>query len=397
MSILTQHHNLTKGEKRRLPYPNNFKESKVLWEWDEDGDLLHAFLLGLKAGNNICIDLETTGLDPYTSEITIMGISKNGFDVLLVRGAVLTASGPLQDLFNHSMQSADFRKIMHNAKFDMKFMARHYGSEFANVDCTYVMRRELVCGLEHSASLAACSYEYLGYEMSKEIRDTFIGNTVITEPMKEYAAIDVSTTWHLFPILNAYIDIEQLRDLHDNIERDCTWVVAKMELEGIDIDAPFLKVLEVDMVHKTDNEQAELDATLRILNAVPKVERKLKKYEATPDQERRGVTHVLEYKQLNVNSSKQVVDMLNKIGFDMKSSSGAALETPIYTATSLNIARETFRRDLTDAGILEVSLDIALRIAALRKSYKAINSFIIPLQDKFTNPVTGRVHASFNQ
>lgn len=367
------------------------------------------FLVGFKMECNkdsdtrLSIDLETTGLDPHTDKITIVGMSYDDEYVLLCH------PDELPDAFNEVCGSEQYRKVMHNAKFDMKFLMVHKGTTFKNVDDTYVMRRLLITGLDRPSTLAACVQEELGYTMSKEIRTEFIGNETITQDMAKYAAIDVASTWALYPELRAKIDSEQLDLCYDNIERPLTYVIAKMEVEGVDVDLEYLDQLNEMLEGKIEKFQAELDAILMANNLMPKRKRKLlvreKKergldptadlYEEVPEQE------------FNVNSSKQVVQVLNAIGFTIKSGSKEVLEEPTYSEASMKAGMKLTGLETIEEQIA-FGYDVISRLQDLRSARKASSGFVIPMsQTRFlnekgeyeghVNAKTGRVHCDFSQ
>ena len=334
MTTAFQPHNIPHRAKRILPIPHEFDEAAIRYQLLTD--LLN---MAVVKSAIVSIDLETTGLDPYTSRPTLIGLSADGFKVLLLTHEDMQNEA-VRLRFNKLMASQDVRKVFHNAKFDLKFLMHHYGTKPENVDCTYVMRRMLVAGLQgKEATLNACAYDYLEYAMDKSVREEFIGNTVMTEAMLKYAAIDVAATWHIYPILRKYIEIEQLHLCYDLIERPLVRVVAEMELRGVGVDLEYLQKLQKLLEAKTKKAQAELDATLRILGLAVAETKKLKENEKTPAQILAGITHVRDWKSFNVNSPKQVVETLNAVGFELESASADVLENPYWTdrkSTRLN-------------------------------------------------------------
>lgn len=399
MTVTTerQAHNLKNGEVRALPVPNAFVLSKVKWKVAKTADLA-AFVNGLNADDVVSWDLETTGFDPHSCKVTLIGVTKNGNDILVIKPADVDR-GAL-DKFMRDLAKHECRKVGHNAKFDIKWCEHHYGCKFVNVDCTYVMRRMLVAGLELELSdLATCSLEYLGFAHSKEVREQFKGNEVITEEMIRYNAIDVAVTWHLFPILDAYIDVEDLRPVYEHMERKLVPIIARMELAGIGVDIEYLKKFEEMLRGKTKAFQDQLDASLITLNCMPKIERALRRRDATPEQIEQGITHVIAWADsLNINSPKQVVTVLNSLGFPTKSAAKQILEDPPFSPESLAEAAERWGRpELDHSTVRLVGLDVIENIQQLRSGSKALSSFVVPLQGTYINPVTGRVHTNFNQ
>lgn len=362
----------------------------------------------------LSLDLETTGLDPHTSEITIIGMSYDGEHVLLVHPKHLPVGR-----FNRVMADPRLRKVMHNSKFDTKHLAVHFGTEFANVECSYVMKRLLVTGLDKSSSLAACAFEYLdGYVMSKEVRSQFIGTTEVTTDMAKYAAIDVAATWTIYPHIRAHIAREGLTELYEYIEKPLAVIVGEMEAEGVDVDLDYLKRLQDMLEPKIQNYQKELDSILAEYGALPTKSRdelkreKLARGVVKGSAEYEAKTKVVEeLDSINVNTPAQVVQVLNLLGFHLKSSAKEVLEAPSYTQASMREAM--VRMQKTEDEVLAIGYDVIERILDLRAARKAVSGFVIPLStvkhkvgvnkdgyDEFEghiNPKTGKIHTNLNQ
>jgi DNA polymerase-1 len=172
-----------------------------------------------------------------------------------------------------------------------------------------------------------------------------------------------------------------------------------MELEGIGVDLEYLKKFELMLKGKCADFQDQLDTSLLTLGAMPKVERALRKKDATQDQLDRGITHIRTYADsLNINSPKQVVEVLNNLGFPTKSAAKQILEDPPFSVESLSEAAERWGRpELDHSTVRLIGLDVIENIQQLRSGSKALSSFVVPLQGEYINGSTGRVHTSFNQ
>ena len=416
------------------------------------------FLLAFKArakrdkDARLSIDLETTGLDPLVGEITIIGMSYDGKQVVLAHPDRLPV-----ELFNEIMADPALCKVMHNAKFDMKWLMHKYGTEFENTDCTQIMRRMLVTGIQGAkATLEVCAQTYLGCTMDKTVTQQFVGQTEINQVMADYAALDVAATWSIWTVLHELVTNEQLTECYELIERPLIPIVAHMELDGIDVDLKFLKMLEVLLKKKIIRFQAELDHIVRSFGAMPTKTRKLlvrERAQWAVDNGRVAPLEIVEeLDTLAVNSSKQVVHVLNNIGFVMKSSAKEAMEEPFYSPASVALAAKrlevgafidnspvaicsdkpetkeqklkrlmaqlaamqgqtvepepddepleleaVWKEGMTTDEVLEVGYDVIQRILDLRAAEKALNGFVIPLQTVHISTVTGKIHTHLNQ
>lgn len=379
-----------------LTHKPKFAEKLAVAAWPTK-DEIREYLLEFKRKRTarLAVDLETTGLDPHQAKITVVGMSFDGNLVVIARPEDIP-----EDVFCEIMEDPDLVKVMHNAKFDCKFLHKRYGCKFKNVDDTYIMRRLLVTGLDVSSTLDACAYEYLGYKMDKAVRAEFIGATTITDKMVRYAAIDVAATYELQPILLDLLEQEQMTEVYAFIEKPLVQVVGAMELEGVDVDLAYLKQLEKMLIKKIARFQSDLDDLCFEYDVMPKKQRKLLKREllAMGQTYDRNTPVIVEeaYDEFNVNSSKQVVELLNKIGFDVKSGKAEVLDEPTYTKVSAERGMQQLDVDTLD-DMLEVGHDFITRIKDLRSARKALSGFVVPMQSEHINPATGRVHCDFSQ
>lgn len=399
----------------------------------------------------LAIDLETTSLDPYLGIVTLVVLTFTGQAVAVCRPEDM----PWED-FNKVMADDSLRKVFHNGKFDMKWLKLHYSVEgrkaksqielmdFNNCDDTMIMRQMLTMGLEYKtlplpADLKTLAAKYLDYDMSKETREDFIGNTVMTDEMIQYAAIDGAVTWALQPIMMKEIHANGLDLCYENIEKPLVQVVSEMELWGIAVDHEVLKTYRDLLERKQVEFQKRLDEMLIECNAMPTKRRKLNKTQMkekgimprmrivvdgktleVPNPEyAKGHYEHDEVDSFNVMSPAQCVKVLNHIGFDVEKSTKDVLETPYYTNESLRAAKARGPNPKeTDKETLNRGYAIIELLRNLRSANKQLGSFLIPLmtlkpaeepkgmtkkqrkdfyKGKFLHPVTDRVHGEFKQ
>lgn len=409
----------------RESLPHRFDAGGIVVISNDDAKLLD-WLSKLRDDSEVSIDLETTGFDPHTCVITMIGLSYDGTNVMVIDPRKFNSKF-IKDqmcslLWNHVT-------VFHNAKFDLKFLKHNYGIDeypIRQADCTFIMRKLLTCGLLTKADLATCSWEYLGFGHSKDVREQFLDNEDdATEEMEEYNARDVAITWHLNGVLQRWLEIEDLTQLYTDIERPLIPILADMELEGIDIDREYLIEFDKQLTARLAGFQKDLDRSLIGLNSMPKVKKALLKRDATEDQKERGVTHTLRYADsLNVNAYAKVTEVLNNLGFPVTSSSKEVLAALPFTAETLKAARDkwfdgTFVDDgapidvngelvTVDEWTIKKSLVIVERIQMVKAASKSLNSFIRPLigpfvndskkkHPGFINAATGKTHPRFNQ
>jgi len=182
----------------------------------------------------IGVDVEATGLDPYTDKLLLVqiGISEESY---IFNAQVMDLKGvePLIKL----LENPKIIKLMHNGKFDYGFIKLQVGAKINNIYDTMLAVGVLTAGLKRPQSLAALSEQYLETRLDKSTRKSFEElKSQITESQLKYSALD---TLVLFPIFEAQYKRLQEENLINiaKLEFAVTTVVAEMELKGIYIDA----------------------------------------------------------------------------------------------------------------------------------------------------------------
>lgn len=136
----------------------------------------------------IYFDSETTGLDPFTNQVTLI---QTYYDdkVRLTKPKPENISR-LKNLLENNLV------IGHNLKFDLKFLKHHYNIEPAHLFDTWLAEILLSGGQKarekDAATLETVAKEYTGVQLNKdpEMRESFKGGELTTEQIK-YAAYDV--------------------------------------------------------------------------------------------------------------------------------------------------------------------------------------------------------------
>ena len=181
------------------------------------------------------VDIEGTGLDPYTDKLLLLQIGTDEVSYIFDAQVLpLYGAGPLIKL----LENPKILKIMHNGKFDYGFIKLQVGARVNNIYDTMLAEGVLTAGLKRPQSLANLSEQYLETRLDKSTRRSFEElKTQISESQLKYSALD---TLVLFPIFTAQYKKLQEEDLINiaKLEFAVTTVVAEMELKGIYIDVP---------------------------------------------------------------------------------------------------------------------------------------------------------------
>lgn len=189
----------------------------------------------------IALDVETTGLDPYLSELRLVQLSDGQSTYVLdllpfnKAGTTRTATElqPLRDLL-----AGPNTKVAHNMKFDFMFIKHHLGVEVESPFCTMLASQVLSCGKQdRQHSLAAVAEYFLGITVDKTQQASDWSQEHLDLAQLEYAAKDATILISLYE--------EQLKRLGElnllevmRLENDCLASISDMELTGIYLDAP---------------------------------------------------------------------------------------------------------------------------------------------------------------
>lgn len=343
------------------------------------------YLIGLlKTSTIIGLDTETTGLDPFTSQVLLVQISVGGDDFVINRGGVgISFVTNLLNLINDN----SILCIGHNIKFDMKMLRQDTGIWIKKVHDTMIIEAVLTSGLGGKfVSLLDLVAKYCEVYLEKETRLDFLEmnhESSFSERQITYSATDVH---YLYPIYTEQMRLAKEANLEAIVDLECKVepVVAKMEREGIILDIPYWS----DLTGKAEIKLKELEIKLKELLlssvdmskysnafefsqavAIPVKTKKLtKELESILDP---NLVMGWVVDNLNIHSHKQLLTLLNLIGIktpDTNEKTLKKLPENKYVATILDF--RDYEKRLSTYG------------------YNVIEA---------VNPVTGRIHADFNQ
>ena len=218
------------------------------------GDFAVKLLIqNLMKQTSVCFDTETTGIDALNAELVGMSFSfEKGKAFYVPFPENQEEAQILVDKFKPFFESESIEKIGQNIKYDLKILS-HYdvqikGKLFDTMIAHYLINPDM----RHNMDIL--SETYLKYS-PKSIED-LIGKKgknqksmrdVALEEIKEYAAEDADVTYQLKQNFSPILDKAETKKLFDEIEIPLIPVLAAMELEGINLDVPFLKAMSVEM------------------------------------------------------------------------------------------------------------------------------------------------------
>lgn len=317
------------------------------------------------------LDTETMGLDPYTKELLTVQLGCAEFQV------VIDCTSVDIHLFKEYMESPQRMFLGWNIKFDLKFLY-HQRIVPLRVYDGYLAEKLLWLGYPagmHEMSLKAASINYLGVDMDKSVRGKII-QTGLTEDVIVYAAGDVSY-------------LGKIRD------KQLVELEKKGLLKAIDFENEFVKCLAYIEYcgAKLDVDKWKIKMATDLNN--------LEKYEAELNEWVEESEYSSKYCSVNIQG-----DLFN--GFDTKPRchinwTSSQQVIPLFEELGLNLKvldkKTKHYKKSVDIKVVEPQASKSPLIPIYIK-YKKAAIIVNTFGQKFLNlinPVTGRIHANFNQ
>lgn len=317
------------------------------------------------------LDTETMGLDPYTKELLTVQLGCAEFQV------VIDCTSVDIHLFKEYMENPQRMFLGWNIKFDLKFLY-HQRIVPLRVYDGYLAEKLLWLGYPagmHEMSLKAASINYLGVDMDKSVRGKII-QTGLTEDVIVYAAGDVSY-------------LGKIRD------KQLIELEKKGLLKAIDFENEFVKCLAYIEYcgAKLDVDKWKIKMATDLNN--------LEKYEAELNEWVEESEYSSKYCSVNIQG-----DLFN--GFDTKPRchinwASSQQVIPLFEELGLNLKvldkKTKHYKKSVDIKVVEPQASKSPLIPIYIK-YKKAAIIVNTFGQKFLNlinPVTGRIHANFNQ
>jgi DNA polymerase-1 len=318
----------------------------------------------------VAIDTETTSLDEMTC--LLVGVSLavepgracyipvghrngGGGDLFAGEPALVEGQMAMDDLLaalKPLLEDASVLKILQNAKYDVKVLARH-GIDVAPIDDTMLMSYAMNAGL-HGHGMDTLAERYLthtcipikGLIGSGKSQITF--DRVEIEKAAPYASEDADVTLRLWHLFKPQLHRARVTTVYETLERPLVPVLARMERAGIRVDRDTLSRMSNAFAQKMAGLEAEI--------------------------------HELAGEPFNVGSPAQLGEILfEKMGLE----GGKKGKTGKYS---------------TPADVLEdlaTVHDLPARVLDWRQLSKLKSTYTDALQDHI-NPETGRVHTCYS-
>lgn len=330
-----------------------FDPKSPKYEYVTTSDGLDKALENLEKHRVIGVDVEATDLDAYTGSLLTVQIGTPEISYVIDVREVDLKKAPR---YKALLENTNIIKILHNGKFDYKFIKHHTHADVRNIYDTMLAEAILTAGLGSGYfSLKGLAKDYLNLDMKKDVRETFFGmkSKRFTEEQLAYGAMDTLVLFPIFEEQIAKLKKENLLNIA-KLEFATTRVVAEMEHRGVYIDVPRWQGITKSLEVKRDEYARNFYEAIRSLYQTNAID--LFGEFAPP---------------ININSQVQLMDLFNK-----------RLKLSIPSTG--------------DALLAIVNHPVAAILRDYRKYEKLISAFGQSLLDK-VNPVTQRLHPDFNQ
>ncbi len=306
--------------------------------------------------DSICFDTETTSLNVFKAELVGMSFSVKAHEAWYIPFPADRGQGmKILDILRPVLEKEDIVKIGQNLKYDIQVLQQYdqpvHGSLFDTMIAHYLIQPELNHNMDYLAEV------YLNYKpvaieelIGKKGKGQLSMRDVEKGKISEYAAEDADVTWQLAGILRPELSRQNLANLAEKVEMPLIRVLAEMERTGINLNTE------------------ELNQYARVLN---------KEISVVQEEifQMAGMT-------FNISSPRQLGDVLF-----------GHMKIPAQVQKTKNNQYPTGEEVLVK---IRDKHPIISRILDFRTLQKLLNTYVETLP-ALINPVTGRIHTSFEQ
>ena len=225
-----------------------------------DGATLAEWLDRAREAGALAIDTETTSLNEMQARLAGISIALAAGDAAYIPlnhvegeadlfGGGARAPGQMDEaealaLLKPLLEDPATLKVLHNAKYDWKVLARH-GIRMAPVEDTMLLSYALHAGL-HNHGMDELAETYLGHiclpikELIGSGKAQITFDRVALDKAAGYGAEDADVTWRLWQTFRPRLPEARVTTAYETLERPMIPVLAGMEMAGILIDPAHL-------------------------------------------------------------------------------------------------------------------------------------------------------------
>jgi len=211
------------------------------------------FIQNLLKQKSVCFDTETTGLNPITAELVGIAFSwEVGKGFYLSFPEKRSDAQELIEILRPFFEDESIQKIGQNLKYDIKVLSKYNISVQGKLFDTMLAHYLINPDMRHNMEVLAETY--LNYSpisivelLGKKGKNQLSMRDISLEKITEYAVEDADITLQLKKHFEKELKEANTQKLFYEIEIPLLRVLAEMELEGINLDVPFLNELAKDL------------------------------------------------------------------------------------------------------------------------------------------------------
>lgn len=211
------------------------------------------FIGKLLQQKSVCFDTETTSLNTLEAELVGIAFSyAKGKGYYIPFPENREEAQVLIEELRPFFEDETIEKIGQNLKYDIKVLNKYNievnGKYFDTMIAHYLLQPDMRHGMNVLAE-TYLKYQPLSIEklIGKKGKNQRSMRTVAVKDITEYAVEDADITFQLKQVFEPKLKDKNLMDLFLKIEIPLVKVLAKMELEGINLDVDFLNGLSKDL------------------------------------------------------------------------------------------------------------------------------------------------------
>lgn len=328
-------------------------EQKVHYILINDSQELIKLVHELQSKKELCIDTETTSLDPMQAKLVGIGIGDKPHKAWYIPMNGNMTHAQVIDTLKPLLQNPEIAFFGHNLKYDLHVL-RSAGIKVKNIGFDTMLGSYLLEPHKQRHGLDALALEHFN-KVKIPITDLIgKGKTQISmqevplEKVTAYCCEDVDYTFRLKKNFQPKIEKEKLKNLLEEIELPLLPVLLKMEETGIYLNTSKMEAMHLDLKSKLDQLST--------------------------------IIFDLAQETFNLNSPKQLGEIL-------------------FEKMQIRPAKKTATGYSTSADVLESlreSSPIIPKIIEYRTLEKLRSTYVDSLPHQI-NPKTNRIHCSFNQ
>ena len=239
-----------------IPIVTGFKTaetSKHFYQSLETPMARKLFISKLMQQKSVCFDTETTSLNTLEAELVGIAFSyEKGKGYYIPFPENREEAQVIIEELRPFFENENIEKIAHNIKYDIKVLDKYCvivkGNYFDTMIAHYLLQPDMRHGMNVLAE-TYLKYSPISIEtlIGKKGKNQKSMRSVDIKNITEYAVEDADITFQLKQVFNQKLKDKNLMDLFQKIEMPLVKVLAKMELEGVNLDTNFLNGLAKDL------------------------------------------------------------------------------------------------------------------------------------------------------